>query len=73
MVGITAGATRATAESAAGPPPIDGYDEMNVEEITEQLEGLSEAELMRVRNYEQGNKNRETLIAEIDHRFKATQ
>jgi hypothetical protein len=46
---------------------------MNVEEITEQLESLSEAELRRVRNYEQGNKNRETLIAEIDRRLKATQ
>jgi hypothetical protein len=60
-------------ESAARQPPIDGYDEMNVEEITEQLEGLSEAELRRVRNYEQGNKNRETLVAEIDRRLKATQ
>jgi hypothetical protein len=73
VVGIAAGATRDTADIAAGQPPIDGYDEMNVDEITEQLEGLSEAELMRVRNYEQGNKNRETLIAEIDRRLKATQ
>jgi hypothetical protein len=73
VVGITAGATRATADSAAGQPPIDGYDEMNVDEATSRLDGLSEAELMRVRNYEQGNKNRETLIAEIDRRLKATQ
>ena len=73
VVGIAANTTRDTADIAAGQPPIDGYDEMNVEEITEQLEGLSEAELRRVRNYEQGNKNRETLIAEIDRRLKATQ
>jgi hypothetical protein len=69
---IAADTTRATAQSAAGQPPIDGYDEMNVEEVTSRLEGLSEAELRRVRNYEQGNKNRETLIAQIDRRLEAT-
>ena len=69
---IAAGVTRATAESVAGQAPIEGYDEMNVDEVTSQLDGLSEAELRRVRNYEQGNKNRETVIAEIDRRLEAT-
>ncbi len=69
---ITADATRTAAESAAGQPPFADYEEMNVEEITEQLDGLSEAELRRVRNYEQHNKNRETLIAQIDRRLDAT-
>jgi hypothetical protein len=45
---------------------------MNVGEVVERLEGLSEAELRRVRNYEQRNKNRETLIAEVDRRLAAT-
>ena len=36
---------------------------MNVEEITE---------LRRTRNYEQGNKNRQTLIAEMDRRLEAS-
>ncbi|MEJ7843963.1 MAG: hypothetical protein WKF95_19565 [Rubrobacter sp.] len=72
VVGIAAGATRDTAESAAGQPPFADYDDMNVEEVTEQLDGLSEAELRRVRNYEQGNKNRATLIAEVDRRLAAT-
>ena len=69
---ITADATRDTADIAAGRPPFSDYDEMNVEEITEQLDGLSEAELRRTRNYEQGNKNRETLIAQIDRKLEAT-
>ena len=69
---ITADATRTSAEIAAGQPPIDDYEEMNVEEITEQLDGLSEAELRRVRNYEQRNKNRGTLIAEVDRRLATT-
>ena len=72
MAGTTADAARSAAETAAGQPPIDGYDEMNVEEITGQLDGLSDAQLRRVRNYEQGNKNRQTLIAQIDRRLEAT-
>ncbi len=69
VVGIAANTTRDTADIAAGQPPFADYDEMNVEEITEQLEGLSEAELRRVRNYEQGNKNRSTLVEAIDSRL----
>jgi len=72
VVGIAADTTRDTAGIAAGQPPFADYDDMNVEEITEQLDGLSEAELSRVRNYEQGNKNRGTLIAEVDRRLAAT-
>jgi hypothetical protein len=72
MADTTADATRSAAEAAAGQPPIDGYDEMNIGEITSRLDGLSEAELRRVRNYEQRNKNRETLIAQIDRRLEAS-
>ena len=39
-------AQRATAEV-----PIDDYDEMNVGEITEQLDNLTAEELRRVRDY----------------------
>jgi hypothetical protein len=46
---------------------------LNVGEVVERLENLSAEELQRVRAYEQRNKNRETLIAEIDRRLKATQ
>jgi len=41
--------------------PIAGYDEMNVKEIGERLEGLTAAEIRTVREYEKRNKNRETL------------
>ena len=69
--GAAADATRESANIASGRPPIEGYDEMNVEEITGRLDGLSEAELRRTRNYEQGNKNRQTLVAEMDRRLEA--
>ena len=70
--GTAADATRKTADIASGRPPIEGYDEMNVEEITEQLDSLSEAELRRTRNYEQGNKDRQALVAEMDRRLEAS-
>ena len=70
--GAAAEATRETADIAAGRPPFSDYDEMNVEEITEQLDSLSEAELRRTRNYEQVNKNRATLIEQIDHRLESS-
>jgi hypothetical protein len=72
MAGTTADATRSAAETAAEQPPIEDYDELTVEEVTSRLEGLSEAELRRVRNYEQRNNNRKTLIAEIDGRLGDT-
>jgi hypothetical protein len=70
--GAAADATRETADIAAGRPPFSDYDDMNVEEITEQLDSLSEAELRRTRTYEQGNKNRQTLVAEMDRRLEAS-
>jgi hypothetical protein len=69
VVDFAAGATRATAESAAGQPPIDGYDEMNVDEITRQLGDLTVVQLQQVKHYEKRNKNRSTLIEEIDSRL----
>jgi hypothetical protein len=55
-------------QRAASEVPIEGYDELNVEEIVGRLEGLSEEEVGRVREYERGNKNRATLLEQIDRR-----
>ena len=51
--------------------PIAGYDEMNVREIGERLEGLSAAEIRKVREHEKRNKNRETLIDQFDRKLRA--
>ena len=51
--------------------PISGYDEMNVKEIGELLEGLTAAEIRTVREYEKRNKNRETLIEQFDRKLRA--
>lgn len=51
--------------------PIEGYDEMNVAEISEQLDDLSEEELKRIRDYEKRNKGRDTLLEQLDRKIKA--
>jgi hypothetical protein len=48
------------------------YEALNVDEVSNKLDGLSATELKKVREYEEHNKNRETLIAEIDRRLEAT-
>jgi hypothetical protein len=44
---------------------------LTVEEISERLGGLSVEELKKVREYEKRNKNRETLIEQIDRKIRA--
>jgi membrane protein involved in colicin uptake len=51
-----------------GAFPIEGYDEMNVGEVSERLDGLSEAELKRVGKYEEDNKDRGTLRKEMEQK-----
>lgn len=55
-------------QRATSEVPIDGYDDLSVEDIVARLDGLSEEELGRVRQYESRNKNRSTLLAQIDRK-----
>ena len=52
--------------------PIDGYDEMNVGEVSERLDGLSADELKRVRKYEKRNKDRGSLRKEMKQKIETT-
>ncbi len=52
--------------------PIEGYDEMNVGEVSERLDGLSVEELKRVRKYEKDNKNRGSLRKVMKQKIKTT-
>jgi hypothetical protein len=47
------------------------YDELSVAEISKRLDGLSVEQLRKVREYEKKNKNRETLIEQIDRKIRA--
>ena len=73
-VGAAAGATVEGAERAAEAAvfPIEGYDDMNVDEISKRLDGLSVEELQLVRDYEERNKRRETLLEQMDRKIRAT-
>ena len=50
----------ATGGTVNGGLPIEGYDELNVGEISDRLSSLSEEQLKKVRDYEKRNKNRST-------------
>jgi hypothetical protein len=46
------------------------YDELSVAEISKRLDGLSTEQLRKVREYEKKNKNRESLIEQIDRKIR---
>ena len=77
LLGTATGAVGGVAGAAAGEAveavvfPIEGYDEMNVEEISERLDGLSVEELQLVRDHEETNKKRETLLEQMDRKIRA--
>jgi hypothetical protein len=47
------------------------YDGLSVEEVSRRIEGLPAEQLKKVREFEKKNKNRETLIAQIDRKIRA--
>jgi seryl-tRNA synthetase len=51
--------------------PIEGYDELTVEEVSGRLGSLSAEELREVRDYEERNKNRETILEELDRKIRS--
>jgi hypothetical protein len=68
-LGATAEGAERTAEAAVFP--IAGYDEMNVEEISGRLNDLSVEELQLVRDYEERNKKRDTLLEQMDRKIRS--
>jgi uncharacterized protein YukE len=77
LLGTATGAVGGAAGAVAGEAveavvfPIEGYDEMNVEEISGRLDGLSVEELQLVRDYEETTKKRETLLERMDRKIRA--
>jgi hypothetical protein len=47
------------------------YDELTVEEVSKRIEGLPTEQLKKVREFEKKNKNRDTLIEQIDRKIRA--
>ena len=51
--------------------PLEGYDSLNIEQITQRLDDLSTQEIGQLRAYEAENKSRSTLLRRLDERIKA--
>src|ERR687897_560427 len=52
--------------------PIEGYDELTVEDISGRLGSLSAEELREVRDYEERNKSRETILEQLDRKIRSS-
>jgi hypothetical protein len=51
--------------------PIEGYDDLTVEEISGRLGSVSAEDLREVRDYEERHKNRETILEELDRKIRS--
>ena len=51
--------------------PLEGYDSLNIEQITQRLDELSTQEIRQLRAYEAENKSRSTLLRRLDERIEA--
>ena len=47
------------------------YDALTVDEISKRIDGLSNEQLEKVREFEKNHKDRETLVAQIDRKIRA--
>lgn len=52
-----------------GAFPIENYDELSANQVRPRLDGLSPAELRKVRDYERRNANRKTVLQAIDSKL----
>src|ERR687885_2193253 len=66
-------ATEAPAERQAGVEqlPIENYDTLTVQQVSERLDDLSAEEIRQLRAYEAENKGRTTLLRRLDERIEA--
>jgi signal transduction histidine kinase len=51
--------------------PIEGYDDLTVEEVSARLDALSTEDLREVRDYEERTKNRDTILEQLDRRIRS--
>jgi len=51
--------------------PIEGYDELTVEEVSGRLEALSAEELREIRDYEERTKKRDTILEQLDRKIRS--
>src|SRR5689334_21165590 len=61
----------ADADDGSGPNlPIANYDELSAPKVQDRLDGLTPAELRKLRDYEQRHANRKTVLDRIERRLR---
>ena len=73
MLGTSDDSIEPEVSNGAGTPadlPIAGYDELSAAQVQERLDGLTLAQLRRLRDYEQRHANRKTVLDRIDRRLR---
>ena len=50
--------------------PIEGYDELTVEEVSGRLDARSTEELREIRDYEERTKKRDTILEQLDRKIR---
>jgi hypothetical protein len=50
--------------------PIAGYDDLSAQQVQERLDGLSPAELRKLRDYERRHANRKTVLDRIERKLR---
>jgi polyhydroxyalkanoate synthesis regulator phasin len=67
QVGARAPLDAARRVAGLGPElPIARYDELTAAEVAAELDGISVADLRKVREYEQANANRKTVLGAVE-------
>jgi len=66
---LDAGVGRVRRVAGVSSFPIDGYDDLTAAQITKRLDGLDDAQLGKVRDYERGHGNRKTVLRAIEQRL----
>jgi hypothetical protein len=49
--------------------PITGYDDLTAAEVVAELDGMSPADLRKVREYERANANRKTVLGAVERKL----
>jgi hypothetical protein len=75
MLGYRGDALEPPAEAGDGQStspnlPIADYDELSAPHVQDRLEGLTPAELRKLRDYEQRHANRKTVLDRIERRLR---
>src|SRR4051794_31596514 len=67
---VDLGEEPADGRSSSPNLPIAGYDELSAAQVQDRLEGLTPAELRKLRDYEQRHANRKTVLDRIERRLR---